>query len=248
MISTILQYSTNEFRFLEANLRQSSKFSDEIIIPICTHFFNGNPENKELLEKSLDVISKFSNAKINFFNYDGEKENVSFYHNLSRKIGTDLARNEWLLFLDIDEIMEDEFYQWYEKFKYDNVAWIFTCHWYFREPIYRAVQKEAAGLLVNKKDCNWNLNERKERQQLYDFLIKEDRICNALDGPSSNLLLHHYSWVRSKETMLSKVKTWGHKNEKSWSELVEEEFSREFNGTDFVHGYDYEIVDNKFNI
>ena len=29
---------------------------------------------------------------------------------------------------------------------------------------------------------------------------------------------------------------------------IEEEFSRDFNGTDFVHGYSYNIVENTFNI
>ena len=31
-------------------------------------------------------------------------------------------------------------------------------------------------------------------------------------------------------------------DEKDWNSLIEEEFSRDFNGTDFVHGYDYEIL------
>ena len=48
--------------------------------------------------------------------------------------------------------------------------------------------------------------------------------------------------------MLKKVLNWGHKNDKNWSDLIEEEFSRPFNGTDFVHGYNYNIVENKFNI
>ena len=56
-ISSILQYSTIDFRFLEANLKQLSKFSDEIIIPICDHFFNGDFENMELTDEQLEDIS-----------------------------------------------------------------------------------------------------------------------------------------------------------------------------------------------
>ena len=59
--------------------------------------------------------------------------------------------------------------------------------------------------------------------------------------------------------MLKKVQNWGHKDDtaetawyfkskKTWTELVEEEFSKEFDGTDFVHGYEYKIVENKFNL
>jgi hypothetical protein len=54
--------------------------------------------------------------------------------------------------------------------------------------------------------------------------------------------MHHYSWVRTKEEMLRKVKAWGHTNDKDWNTLIEEEFSREFNGKDFVHGYNFEIL------
>jgi hypothetical protein len=48
--------------------------------------------------------------------------------------------------------------------------------------------------------------------------------------------------------MIKKVKNWSHKYDRDWEALVEEEFSRNFNGTDFVHQYQYELVDNKFKI
>jgi hypothetical protein len=48
--------------------------------------------------------------------------------------------------------------------------------------------------------------------------------------------------------MLRKVKNWSHKNDRNWDDLIEEEFSRDFNGKDFVHNYSYEIVENKFKI
>ena len=48
--------------------------------------------------------------------------------------------------------------------------------------------------------------------------------------------------------MLKKVHNWGHKHDKPWKELVEKEFEKEFDGTDFIHGYTYTIVENKFNL
>lgn len=164
MISSILQYSTIDFRFLETNLRQLSKFSSEIIIPICNCLFNGQPEDEIALRSSLDVISKFPKARVVYFKWDGIKENSGYYHNLSRFLGTKEAQNEWLLFLDTDEILTDEFQQWFDLIKDEDKIWWFTCHWYFREPIYRATSTEAAGLLIRKKYCNWNLDIRNERQ------------------------------------------------------------------------------------
>ena len=62
------------------------------------------------------------------------------------------------------------------------------------------------------------------------------------------IISNHFSWVRTKDQMLTKVKSWGHNKDKNWIDLVNEEFSRDFNGTDFVHAYSYNIVENRFNV
>jgi len=54
--------------------------------------------------------------------------------------------------------------------------------------------------------------------------------------------------VKTKLQMLQKVSSWGHHADKNWTELIEKEFEREFNGYDFVHGYRFESVINQFNI
>lgn len=247
MISTILQYSTIDFRFLKANLDQVTKFSDEVIIPICDHFFNGEPENEDLLNASFEICKQYDNVHVYMFSWEGENTNSGYYHNLSRSLGTNVAKNEWLLFVDADEIISDRFDKWFDTIKHTDYSFWLTCYWYFREPIYQATKVEAAGLLIKKSKCQWNVNVLAERQQLFGTvdLIDGFRTPIHYDGEP---LVHHFSWVRSKEEMLKKVQNWGHKNDKNWTELVEEEFSRPFNGSDFVHGYQYRIVDNKFNL
>jgi len=57
-------------------------------------------------------------------------------------------------------------------------------------------------------------------------------------------MVHHMSWVRSKEGMLQKVSAWGHAGERDWEALVKEEWSREFNGRDLLNtGNRYRILD-----
>lgn len=247
MISTILQYSTMDYRFLKSNLEQLSKFSNEIIIPICDHFFNGSPEDPILLEKTFDIVRNTPNCSAYVFEWDGEKENTAYYHNYSRMIGTQLSTNDWLLFVDADEIVEDGFKDWFRTVKHtDNSYWL-TCYWYFREATYQAHQTESAGLLIKRNDCNWNLDLRAERQQLFNHkLINGDHtpILSLENKP----LVHHFSWVRTKQEMIQKVENWGHKNDTNWVDLVNEEFSRPFNGSDFIHRYQYITVENKFNI
>jgi hypothetical protein len=48
--------------------------------------------------------------------------------------------------------------------------------------------------------------------------------------------------------MLRKVKSWTHSGDRDWVSQVEKEFEHEFNGSDFIHGYQYNIVENKFNL
>jgi hypothetical protein len=245
-------YSTNEFRFLEANLKQLSKISDEIIITICSHFYSGEPENKELLQKSFDIISNYDKCIIKLFKWENSNIKPRYYHNLSRKLGTDIAKNKWLFFVDADEIVDDNFKDWFETVKNTDNAYVLTCAWYFRDPRYKAKSRETDSLLILKKDCHWDLDNELERSQLYQKLWEENRIFHGdkspLLGLDGEVLSHHYSWVRSKEEMLRKVRNWGHKDDKNWHELVEQEFNRDFNGTDFIHNYEYEIVENKFEI
>lgn len=247
MISTILQYSTLDYRFLNANLSRLSRFSNEIIITTCSHFFNGEKENQELLAKTAETAKQYPNTRVELFEWEGQKNNPNYYHNLSRKIGTELSTNRWLLFLDGDEIVDDNFWNWFYSVQHlDQTFWL-TCYWYFREPIYRATKTESAGLVIQKKYCKWNLDTIQERQQFFNLPnFKNGDI--ELIGHENLPVMHHFSWVRTKDEMLRKVKNWGHKNDKNWIKLVEEEYSRPFNGTDFVHGYNYEVVENRFNL
>lgn len=248
MLSCVLQYSTIDFKFLEHNLKQISICANDIIVPICQKLYNGENENLSLLEKSYEICKKY-NATIVPFEWNSEIKNTRYYHNLSRKLGTDKCKNEWIIFLDTDEIVSNEFGEWFDTIKNSNYGgfWL-TCYWYFRNEKYRAKSLESAGLLVKKEYCNWNLYSN-ERQQLFG------NILNFVNGDYSKILsksgeplVHHFSWVRSKEEMLLKVKNWGHNNDygRNWEDLVNEEFSREFNGTDFVHDYQYDIVKPEF--
>lgn len=247
MISTILSYSSLDLRFLKKNLEQVSKFSDDIIITICDHFFKGEPEDFEKLKQSKEIINQFNNIKVKVFPWSGNYTD-NYYHNLGRKIGTDAAKNDWLFFIDGDEIVDDEFLPWVKNAIKTDVAYILTSYWYFRHPTYQAKTNEAQGLLIRKEKCNWDLYSKYERSQAFNFTNVIDGVNRKVLSYNNKPMIHHYSWVRTKEEMIKKVKNWGHCNDKDWVSLVEEEFSRPFNGTDFVHRYEYEIVDNIFNI
>lgn len=252
-ISVAIQYSTSDFRFLECNLRQASKFSDDVIVTMCDRFFNGEPENSDLFQKSVKIMESFENVRLQIIPWTGMQNAAAYYHNVSRYTGYSMAKHDWILFLDADEIVTDEFGAWFERHYHTDATYIFSCNWYFRSPHNRAIQQEGAGCLMRKSHCeNWDLNNRLELKQFYDKLDQEGKLVSHNEtrvySLTGKVMMHHFSWVRNKQEMLKKVSNWGHWQDKNWTQLVESEFTHPFNGRDFVHGYNYEYADNIFNI
>jgi len=240
MISVVISYCNNDFGFLQDNIEQAKRFSDDIIVCYCAFSLDGKKEDEGLISQMKDMVSE-NGGQVAEINYSVHKT-ARCHHNEMRYIGNSLAINEYVLFLDTDEILEGELFREYletrDYKKFDVVA--LKCYWYFREKRYRATTTEQAGTLCNKKILSspyiYSEAERWEYKNRPTL-----RVCEELTY-KGNVLCHHYSWVRTREQMINKVLSWGHKNDKDWLSLVEQEFAHEFNGTDFVHNYNYQIL------
>jgi hypothetical protein len=246
-ITTVINYCTNDYRFIKANIEQCLKFSDEIIIPVCDHFLDGAQEDPYLLSESYRLQQLDSRVRFTEFNWV-KGQTPRFWHNMSRWIGYSQSLNDYILFLDADEIFDGDIMQRYlltEAYrKYDIVT--FECYWYFREPVCRALNTEQAGSLFNRNIITETLIFSDYERFQYRSMPQ----INALNHfkPFDEVVSHHFSWVRTKEQMLKKVGGWGHNRDKDWVRCIHDEFEHPFNGTDFVHGYRYEIVDSRFNV
>ena len=161
MLATIINFSSNEALFLKACLEEALLFSDQIIIPLCDHFFDGTPENRELLEAIYAA-----HPEVQFIEYAWCKENfygghpTNYWHNLSRLIGWAflLPEIDYVLFLDVDEIVEGRrFAHWLKHFPLTNYAALrMACYWYFREAKYQALQWEDTPLLISKTALHYD--------------------------------------------------------------------------------------------
>ncbi|NGX37049.1 MAG: hypothetical protein K1000chlam2_00199 [Chlamydiae bacterium] len=245
MLATIINFSSNEARFLRHCLEEARLFSDQILIPVCDHFFDGKPENSSLLQGIYQA-----HPDITFLQYAWSKDNfygrhsTHFWHNLSRLIGTYYVKSEitHILFLDVDEIVEGKrFARWLRTFPLSEYSALhLACYWYFREASYRAKKIEDTPLLTCKSALHYDaLMNSEERGGTYQILEGKKLRYACKEDP----LIHHYSWVRSKEECLRKVRSWGHSCERDWERHVEEEFSKPFSGRDFVHGYTFTKVE-----
>ena len=240
-IATIINYCTSDYRFIKTCIDAVLPFSEQVIVPIADHTFDGQPENNELVNKSME-----ENLSASFCYYEWTEGNSPrYWHNVSRMVGVNQLNEDidWVLFLDSDEIVETELFSEFTKNELTMDSYKIANYWYFREPIYRAKTIEDSAVLVRKELINIDpYNQYIEREQL----CNNNNQRNTLqDGQA---MIHHYSWVRTKEQMLKKVNSWGHKTDTDWNSLIEDEFNRSFSGKCFVNNYEFEIVENKYNL
>tara|TARA_Y100000034_G_scaffold20679_1_gene23668 strand:+ start:550 stop:1299 length:750 start_codon:yes stop_codon:yes gene_type:complete len=245
-LATIICYCSSDERFARACLKEASKVSNEIIIPIGSHLFNGVPEKIDTIES---LKKEFNLIKFAYFDWE-DKYSPRYWHNISRITASDLISKDidWVLFLDIDEILDVElFNKFLSKWDFENYdSYKLACAWYFREPVYKAKNLEDSIVLVRKNLINIDPhNEYAEREQMHEMLnVPKKRMVTVNNKP----IVHHFSWVRTQKEMLYKVNNWGHKSDKDWTSLVNEEFSRPFNGKCFVNDYEFETVKDQFNL
>lgn len=256
-ISTVVNFCSNESRFIKATLEQAALFSRQVIVPVCDHFFDGTPENRPLLEK---IYSSFPDCLFIEYPYVPEKipkkiwkkvDPAHFWHSLSRVIGFSHVDEEveTVLFIDADEVPDGRrFSEWLDCSDYrHHTALKLANYWYFREPCNQALKFEDSIILAQKRALELEiLLHKDERDAIYNLLPGPKR--RHVAGSDGEPMFHHYSWVRTQEEMLKKVRAWGHKGDRDWPSLVNEEFASPFRGTDFVHGYSYKSVQPYFDI
>jgi hypothetical protein len=249
MITISYNYSSNDFEFLEEALNQASKVTDDIQISYVSKFFDGKDEDLNLIEKSKYISE--GKASFNEIQFDphiaqinnNQKMTFKYWHNLTRFNNFSKAKYDYILFLDGDEIVNGgslkDFLSNINIRDYNS--YIFNVYWYFRSKKLQATTWEEGPVMVNKNSLNYN-----------DFMSVHER-WNLLKGASARdvksldnkPLIHHYSWAKGsteeecKQKLLKKVESWGHSGEADWNSIIEEEFSRPFNGKDFMHNYSF---------
>jgi len=243
MISTVINFSTLETKFFHSLIKEVSLFCDDIIIVAYDHFFNGDKENIELMD---ELKLKYSQLRWIIHPWDSSKNN-KFWHNNARWLGLEKSKYDRILFLDADEIPDGYLMKRWLQYEplHEHPLHMFSCYWYFREPQYQAKTTEGCGLLVDRTQVQKEMFfTDRERWFFQIYPIKIKGYCSL----NKNIILNHFSWVRTKEEMLTKVKSWAHKSDRDWIGCVENEFKQDFSGKDFVHGYSYNTVLNIFDI
>jgi hypothetical protein len=252
-IGTVINFCTNEARFLGPCIQEALRFSAQVIVPVCDHFFDGRPENRPLLEEIYKAFPEVLFVEFPFVQMPkrvfSHVDPPHFWPSLSRLVASEFLRPEIdsVLFLDTDEVADGRrLAKWLKENDISHyTALKFANYWYFREPRYRAKKFEDSVVFV--KRCvlrSQLLLHEKERDACFDLVPGPKK--RSVTGDDGRPLFHHYSWVRTPEEMIRKVTTWSHREDRNWVDLVKKEFETPFKGTDFIHGYEFETVEPLF--
>lgn len=255
MITAVISFCTNDWRYLERCIAGVQPFCQEILITVCDHFFDGTEENYALLE---EAFKRFPHCRFIEFAFSQDKSYRPFtplypehpdwrheWHNTGRYLSYFYSSQDYLFFIDCDEIVDGvRFQEWLQQTQVTENALRFAMLWYFREACYEALSHEDLSLLVKKSALDPEmLWDEDERMGLF-FRLGGRRGILGNDGKP---MIRHYSGVRSREEFLKKCAAWGHHWERDWDKLIEHHFSEPFKGEDFVRHHAYHQVEPLFD-
>lgn len=228
-LATVICYCTNDYRFIDRCILEVKKFSDQIVIPVCDHFFNGQPENRMLLEHTYNNHSDcefiefaYSDQLYNpYLNVKRDDERwMNYWHATARYVGF-LHLNpeiDWVLFLDCDEVLDGNVKRLYIE-NWNAVR--LSCYYYVLRPDFRADKVQELPLLIRRSVLS-QFYHPDERYALYRYAPEPK--MQGMRGLDGRPMVHHYSWVRSKEECLMKAASWGHAHDRDWPRVIKEAF------------------------
>jgi hypothetical protein len=244
-LGIVIPYCSNEEDLIDDVLARAKDVSTNIVVVAMTHFFGGDEDVKVIPKlRSLEkegIIAKV----IPWKHIPGAPQN--FWIKALRLHGFQhLKPCDWVLFIDSDEVIRNppQFLNWFHSVK-DNLdtSYKLSCYWYFLSKQRRSKVIEDSVVLVSKKVLhidNFRLTNS-ERENLASASPIQLTQVRGLEG---EVMFDHFSWVRTRDVMVKKVMNWSHREDRDWVSLVNQAFDSDLLTTpDFVHGYDYDILE-----
>lgn len=199
MISVVI-LTKNSATYLERCLNVLNKFPEVVVVD------NGSTDT------TMTIAGRYPNVKIY------EREFCGF--GPLKNIGADLASNDWVLFVDSDEVLhpkltdyilnlaldESKVYQFYRKNYYDNLL-IDGCSW----------DNDYVTRLFNRRITRFNDN------QVHESIITKGLTIEKI-APASDLFIYHFPYSNTSQLMaklehyanLYAANNYGKKSVKLW--------------------------------
>jgi hypothetical protein len=273
MTSVVVPFCTNEHPFLKPLLQELVQFSDDVLICMGDHLCDGQPQDVEAFVEAFrqDAPQLSSHPRVQFVKYvvdtqawDAMKRDPNckrpraYVMNLARATGVHLAKHDWIWLIDADEIPEGARVQaWLEDAQHGlpslnpRDVYKFANYWYFKHPTYQALQLEDSVMLMHRTLLTpQTLFNDYERGWMH--ALSGARQChNTVPGLDGLPMFHHYSWVRSRAALATKIQLSAHKDDAYKDvtpvEMVDAIYKDE-GVNDVVNRYRYRVVENRFGL
>ena len=262
LISIIINYSSNERAFIDPVLSEALKFSNDIVVSFGSHLLDGTLEDKLHIQHlrskypTVSFVEYEVDLSLDLSQQSGvQTRPTAYWHNLARWTAVQNLRcKQWVFVIDTDEIPDGRLVKkWLRTavpYLVDTECYRISNFWYFKKPIYQATTHEDSVVLIHYRYLTkTNLFGDWERDHL--VATSECTLHKFTKNIDGSVFWHHYSWVRSKAGLEHKLKHWAHAddmfNNVNATELVATIFQDD-NVNDFVHHYEYTIVNNTFSI
>ena len=246
MIEAVILYSSNDSKYFKHCIENLLTLNIPCHVITYTHMWMGTPENMEIYEKSHNIF-KHNPLYHSYLVKWTPGQTAWYWEYVGRNTGIQNVKSEYTLLIDIDEIVDiDLTKKWIDSEyfkKYDTLK--LGSYQYWREPQYKSDLNHSLTVMV-KTELAKKIPFGGYGREPYFQCSSNSTWWNNFD----NFFIDHYSWIRTKEEWLNKVKNWGHHSDKTnWVDLVEAEFSREFDETktDFLYNANYTKVQPKYN-
>lgn len=261
MVGVVINYSSLEQMFVDAVLRECSKFTHDIVVSYGDRLYNGVPEDTSFVTQYLRrkyPYVKFIEYKVNvaqdMFKLPGVvKRPTAYWCNLARWNGVQaLPHVEWFFFIDADEIPEgDRVREWLQHATLDpSYCYKFANYWYFKDVSHQSTTFEDSILFAHKKHLTeTSIFHDNERDGILEVCGAPQR--RMVHGNDQLPMFHHFSWVRTKQGLAKKLATWAHRDDifkDAPIDKIVEYIYKDDNVNDIVHNYTYRTVDNTFRI
>lgn len=243
-LGIVVPYCSNEEDLIDEVIESLEKISSNIVIVCMTHLFNGDEDDRALAKVEGLLKPGIKCKIIPWKEILGAPQN--FWIKEMRHYGFQaLDPCDWVLFVDSDEVLRDapKFLSWYDSIKENkDTSYKLSCFWYFLSKRRRSQVIEDSIVLVARERLTFGSfrHTNSERENLAASAAVQERNCRDLEG---GVMFDHFSWVRTKEILQRKVETWGHRQDRDWSSLLNKAFQEDILTTvDFVHGNKYDIL------
>lgn len=234
-VTAVVSYSHMERAFLPHVLRECGRFARGVVVVYGDKYTDGTLQPPP----DAGVVQDFPDVQFRQYIVEppGTRHALPMLHrqnaywmNVARYIGWAVApETDYVLFLDADEVPEGERFAAFLAAMPSGDAAADAPHlklanwWYFRYPWLRSPWVEDSVVMVPRASLTADriLCASQER----DDLVDPARVRRRVVDQSRTPMFHHYSWVRTREDLYRKVRTWSHKDDADWAAALDRDLA-----------------------